>query len=376
MKKYALSLTSAFTSPSIIKSRIVMMYQKTSHRIALSKFLLAIPVLALCLLVASFTQRTSIAKPNFDGTYIFLKNIDVNAKDTKKLSYIFTKGNKYLFRFVNTKTQESVPTPEKFRILDNDKQEMACTQTSEGWYYNNEKTGMFTVDFQNNSDTNVSMLLYFKNTQSTIIKVENGVFESPQILPAMPIYIAVTKQNEYPKEAFGKEIEGDAMVSTIVNTDGSLSDITIEKGLGYGCDEVALEKVRNLKNITPGRQEGKNVRTKMRIRVNFAIYPIYASKPEIPTEILQTVSLSTSETKITLQAGKKYVFTLTELEGLTKEDLEMLQMSLNAPEGFQAAYANASQPTIIYKPKETGDFKIKLNNEKPLKAGKLIIGTK
>lgn len=58
--KYALRLTSAFNTPSLLKSRIVMLYQKPSARFAVAKFGFALPMLLLCMLVTAFTQRERI----------------------------------------------------------------------------------------------------------------------------------------------------------------------------------------------------------------------------------------------------------------------------------------------------------------------------
>jgi hypothetical protein len=57
MKKYALSLTSAFTTPSMLKARIVMLYRKPSARIALAKFGFVLPVLGLCVVINACMQR-------------------------------------------------------------------------------------------------------------------------------------------------------------------------------------------------------------------------------------------------------------------------------------------------------------------------------
>jgi hypothetical protein len=57
MKKYALSLTSAFTTPSMLKARITMLFQKRSRRIAGTKFLLTLPVVLLCLGINACLQR-------------------------------------------------------------------------------------------------------------------------------------------------------------------------------------------------------------------------------------------------------------------------------------------------------------------------------
>lgn len=60
MKNYALSLTSAFSTTSLLKARILMLYRKPSAKFALAKFGFALPALALCVLITAFTQRERI----------------------------------------------------------------------------------------------------------------------------------------------------------------------------------------------------------------------------------------------------------------------------------------------------------------------------
>ena len=56
----------------------------------------------------------------------------------------------------------------------------------------------------------------------------------------------------YPEEAIENRVEGHVYVEFVVEVDGSLSGLKILRGLGSGCDEVALDLV---KNGPPGNQE-------------------------------------------------------------------------------------------------------------------------
>jgi len=55
-----------------------------------------------------------------------------------------------------------------------------------------------------------------------------------------------------------------------VNADGSLSGFRILKKLGYGCDEEALRVIRLMPAWNPGKQNGRKVKTKMVLPVNFS----------------------------------------------------------------------------------------------------------
>ena len=75
----------------------------------------------------------------------------------------------------------------------------------------------------------------------------------------------------YPTTARRKGIEGTVIVAFVVNTDGTVSDFELLKGIGGGCDEEAIRIVKNSPKWTPGMQDGKAVRTLMMLPVNFTL---------------------------------------------------------------------------------------------------------
>jgi TonB family protein len=75
----------------------------------------------------------------------------------------------------------------------------------------------------------------------------------------------------YPTTARRKDIEGTVIVSFVVNTDGTVSDFELLQGIGGECDEEALRIVRSSPKWTPGMQDGKVVRTRMRLPINFML---------------------------------------------------------------------------------------------------------
>ncbi|MEL6846239.1 MAG: energy transducer TonB, partial [Bacteroidota bacterium] len=59
------------------------------------------------------------------------------------------------------------------------------------------------------------------------------------------------KSFRYPSAAIDAGVDGKVFVRFVVQPDGSLSDITVFKGLGYGCDEEAIRLVRNMPDWEP-----------------------------------------------------------------------------------------------------------------------------
>jgi len=75
----------------------------------------------------------------------------------------------------------------------------------------------------------------------------------------------------YPADAIENEIEGKVIVSFIVETDGSLSGITIKRGLGYGCDKEVIRVIKAMPPWKPAEQKGKKVRVMMTLPVIFRL---------------------------------------------------------------------------------------------------------
>ncbi|MES2428342.1 MAG: energy transducer TonB [Bacteroidota bacterium] len=75
----------------------------------------------------------------------------------------------------------------------------------------------------------------------------------------------------YPREAMDKEMSGKVFVSFIVEKDGHLSSIKVERGPGYGMDEEAARVLKIAKAWKPGMQNGHPVRVKLTLPVNFSL---------------------------------------------------------------------------------------------------------
>jgi protein TonB len=75
----------------------------------------------------------------------------------------------------------------------------------------------------------------------------------------------------YPREALDKEVSGKVLVSFIVEKDGHLSSIHVERGPGYGMDEEATRVLKLAKPWTPGMQNGKAVRVRLTLPVSFSL---------------------------------------------------------------------------------------------------------
>ncbi len=75
----------------------------------------------------------------------------------------------------------------------------------------------------------------------------------------------------YPTEAKNMGIEGTVIVVFLINSDGTVSNAEILRGIGAGCDEEALRVVQNSPKWTPAQQKGKVVNSRMRLPVRFKL---------------------------------------------------------------------------------------------------------
>lgn len=80
----------------------------------------------------------------------------------------------------------------------------------------------------------------------------------------------MAKNLKFPEEAKRQRIQGRVIISGIVETDGSLSNVVVKRTLGGGCDEEALRLVKAMPKWTPGKQNGAIVRVQINLPVQFS----------------------------------------------------------------------------------------------------------
>ena len=114
-----------------------------------------------------------------------------------------------------------------------------------------------------------------KTETPPVIKEEKKVEEEPAYFVAveeMPAPIGglagIQSRIVYPTLAKTAGVEGKVLVLAYVNESGNVTKVELVKGIGAGCDEVALDAVRQTK-FKPGLQRGKPVKVKITIPIVF-----------------------------------------------------------------------------------------------------------
>ncbi|HEX9956131.1 MAG TPA: TonB family protein [Fibrella sp.] len=85
------------------------------------------------------------------------------------------------------------------------------------------------------------------------------------------MYAWLGKNIKYPAAASRANISGKVFVSFTVNTDGSITDAQVLKGLGFGTDEEAVRVVKSMPKWKPGKQSGRPVRVKYNLPISFQL---------------------------------------------------------------------------------------------------------
>ncbi|MBB2146540.1 TonB family protein [Pedobacter sp. LMG 31464] len=107
-----------------------------------------------------------------------------------------------------------------------------------------------------------------ENTVYNFVSMENP----PSYPGGMAKFYQFLGENmKYPKAAIDNKVEGMVSLSFIVEKDGSLSDIKVNRKLGSGTDEEAVRVLSLSKRWNPGMQNGTVVRVKYNIPVKFKL---------------------------------------------------------------------------------------------------------
>lgn len=84
-------------------------------------------------------------------------------------------------------------------------------------------------------------------------------------------YRDVGERLKYPAQARRMGIEGKVFVQFVINRDGSITDVSVIKGIGAGCDEEAVRVVAESPAWNPGKQRGRPVRQRMVLPIAFKL---------------------------------------------------------------------------------------------------------
>jgi TonB family protein len=106
--------------------------------------------------------------------------------------------------------------------------------------------------------------LFFGETRRVLVE---HPAEFPGGMGAM--YKFIEENRVIPKAARKSGVNGRVMVSFNIDKDGTISNVAVAEGLGYGCDEEAVRIVSKFPKWKPGFQNGKAVKSKFILPIKF-----------------------------------------------------------------------------------------------------------
>ncbi|MGB1032544.1 MAG: energy transducer TonB, partial [Flavobacteriales bacterium] len=159
---------------------------------------------------------------------------------------------------------------------------------SKGVYFDDERVGEWKFYGTDNSlaqkyNYSTEELIYFSKTCTPFsdficeVKTKDGTEEIQLDQPPMYLGGHLKMMDDlyavgirYPHSAMKKGIEGSVVISFFIDVNRKTFGYQIEKGIGGGCDEEALNALTQLsKNWIPGALNGEKVVAKYYVTIDF-----------------------------------------------------------------------------------------------------------
>lgn len=100
----------------------------------------------------------------------------------------------------------------------------------------------------------------------------HGVEEFPEFPGGLVAWSKFIQRNlRYPYMAQETGVQGKVFVSFVIEKDGSVSDVSLVRGIGAGCDEEAMRVIKKSPKWKPGKQNKQTVRVRYNMPINYTI---------------------------------------------------------------------------------------------------------
>lgn len=115
------------------------------------------------------------------------------------------------------------------------------------------------------------------SAQKTVVAKKNQqVFDVVEKMPEYPggqaaLFQYLSTNIKYPADAEKKKVEGRVLVTFVVNTDGSITDIEVVRKAFPSLDAEAVRVISGMPKWIPGEQKGQKVRVKYTVPLTFRL---------------------------------------------------------------------------------------------------------
>lgn len=138
-----------------------------------------------------------------------------------------------------------------------------------------------TITKKNDNDTVVKTAVTIATPIKVDIKIEEPkvtaeIIEFPDVEATFPggagaMQQWIGKNVQYPQTSIELGEQGKVYVSFVVEPDGSITGVNIERGVSDDLDREAKRLVRSMPKWSPGEAGGKKARTRCRLPINFTL---------------------------------------------------------------------------------------------------------
>ncbi len=156
---------------------------------------------------------------------------------------------------------------------------------SKGEYYNNKKTGIWEFYNPDGSlmqkyDYDKKELLYIEKVpnQQLTVKTDSGsitinVERIPTFIGGIQEFMRHIQSNvKYPELAMDNGVEGNVIVAFVVEKDGTVSNVEVEKPVGYGLDKESIRVIQLTSGSwLPAIHDGEISRVKFSAPIRFIL---------------------------------------------------------------------------------------------------------
>jgi len=197
------NLVNPFFNKSLLKQRIMMLQKNKSHRVALVKYGLSVPLFILMLILSSATVNNSKTIKLF----------------SRKVERIFL-----------TPAGETIGVKNSIRPFNG----TVIAQKGANSAEKGPDGGKLVP--VNAQDTTV---------KDTTPKKDDKVFTAVEHVPGFPggieaFFQFLAKNIKYPAAARENKVQGRVIISFVIEKDGSLTNVHVTRGIGYGAEEDAV----------------------------------------------------------------------------------------------------------------------------------------
>jgi TonB family protein len=132
----------------------------------------------------------------------------------------------------------------------------------------------------------IFLSLFLALQPNILAQSEDKIYKFPDEKPefqggftALNQYLATNIK--YPNAARENEIEGKVFLQFVVEKDGSLSSVTVLRGIGFCCDEEAVRTVKSMPKWKAGKVKGMFVRCAFSLPIMYSLGGVLPHKEEL-----------------------------------------------------------------------------------------------